>query len=178
LGVRGRRLVRIDPSVWNKAEMVSALGARDVCGIYRVLQTVGVTQRRIADMTGQSQSEISEILAGRRVASYDVLIRIADGLGVPRGRMGLAYDKQATKAYEGGALMPVFDAGSGCWVVQVPTFIDSYEAALVICESLTAARPDDKGQGRSHRSQERLVAIHWLSEAAELVSRTNTNRAA
>jgi transcriptional regulator with XRE-family HTH domain len=50
-----------------------------------------MSQRRIAAMTGQSQSEISEILSGRRVVSYDVLLRIADGLGVPRGLMGLAH---------------------------------------------------------------------------------------
>ena len=38
-----------------------------------------------------SQSEISEIISGRRaVVSYDVLVRIGDGLGVPRGWMGLA----------------------------------------------------------------------------------------
>jgi hypothetical protein len=36
----------------------------------------------------------SEIIAGRRVvSSYDVLVRISDGLGVPRGWMGLASGK-------------------------------------------------------------------------------------
>jgi transcriptional regulator with XRE-family HTH domain len=50
-----------------------------------------VAQRRIAALTDQSQSEVSEIIAGRRVVvSYDVLVRISDGLGVPRGWMGLA----------------------------------------------------------------------------------------
>ncbi|HEX6870767.1 MAG TPA: transcriptional regulator, partial [Micromonosporaceae bacterium] len=33
-----------------------------------------------------------EILSGRQVVSYDLLVRIADGLGVPRGHLGLAYD--------------------------------------------------------------------------------------
>jgi tetratricopeptide (TPR) repeat protein len=36
---------------------------------------------------------VSEILKGRQVMAYDVLVRIADGLGVPRGYMGLAYDE-------------------------------------------------------------------------------------
>jgi transcriptional regulator with XRE-family HTH domain len=46
-----------------------------------------VAQRRIAAITDQSQSEVSEIIAGRRVVvSYDVLVRISDGLGVPRIR--------------------------------------------------------------------------------------------
>ena len=35
---------------------------------------------------------MSEIIAGRRVVdSYDLLVRIADGLGLPRGWMGLAH---------------------------------------------------------------------------------------
>jgi tetratricopeptide (TPR) repeat protein len=38
-------------------------------------------------------SEVSEILKGRQVMSYDVLVRIAEGLGIPRGLMGLAYDE-------------------------------------------------------------------------------------
>ncbi len=41
------------------------------------------------------QSEVSEVLAGRRVMAYDVLVRIAEGLGVERGWMGLAYDPAA-----------------------------------------------------------------------------------
>lgn len=40
-----------------------------------------------------AQSEVSEILSGRKVQSYDVLARIADGLDIPRGLMGLAYDE-------------------------------------------------------------------------------------
>ncbi len=50
-----------------------------------------MTQTRIAQATGQQQSDVSAILAGRRVQSIVVLERIADGLGVPRGWMGLAY---------------------------------------------------------------------------------------
>ncbi|MGH9061370.1 MAG: transcriptional regulator, partial [Acidimicrobiales bacterium] len=46
---------------------------------------------RIAQATGQQQSDVSAILAGRRVLSIAVLERIADGFGVPRGWMGLAY---------------------------------------------------------------------------------------
>ncbi|MFC0861694.1 transcriptional regulator [Sphaerimonospora cavernae] len=51
-----------------------------------------MSQRVIAAHTGQAQSEISEIVAnGRQVMAYEVLSRIADGLGIPRGYMGLAY---------------------------------------------------------------------------------------
>lgn len=34
---------------------------------------------------------MSEILAGRRVMAYDVLARIAESLGVPRGWMGMSW---------------------------------------------------------------------------------------
>jgi len=77
--------------------MRDALAAREVSSIYKQLRRNGVSQRQIAAMTGQSQSEVSEILKGRQVMAYDVLTRIADGLGVPRGYMGLAYD-EATAA--------------------------------------------------------------------------------
>ena len=52
----------------------------------------GFSQTRIAALTGQNQSEVSAILThGRQVNAYDVLARIADGLSIPRGLMGLAY---------------------------------------------------------------------------------------
>ena len=72
--------------------MRDALARRDISEVYRQLRRHGVSQRQIAASTGQSQSEVSEILKGRQVMAYDVLARIADGLGIPRGYMGLAYD--------------------------------------------------------------------------------------
>jgi len=74
--------------------MRAALARRDIGAVYRALVESGVSQRRIAQLTGQSQSEVSEVLRGRRVCGYDVLARIADGLGVPRGWLGLAYDQE------------------------------------------------------------------------------------
>ncbi|MEU8197707.1 helix-turn-helix transcriptional regulator [Microbispora amethystogenes] len=57
-----------------------------------------MSQRAIAARTGQSQSEVSEIVAnGRQVMAYDVLSRIADGLGIPRGYMGLAFDVSSAR---------------------------------------------------------------------------------
>ncbi|GGM57406.1 XRE family transcriptional regulator [Longimycelium tulufanense] len=82
-----------DPKVWEQREMRDALAQRDVSTVYRLLRRVGVSQRQIAALTGQSQSEVSEILKGRQVMAYDVLARIADGLCIPRGYMGLAYDE-------------------------------------------------------------------------------------
>lgn len=92
----------ISSDVWDKREMREALAAREVSAVYRNLRKEGISQRQIAALTGQSQSEVSEILKGRQVMAYDVLARIADGLGVPRGYMGLAYD-EATEIQVVGA---------------------------------------------------------------------------
>jgi transcriptional regulator with XRE-family HTH domain len=74
--------------------MRRALARRDIAEVFRQLQKDGVTQRRIARLTGLSSSEVYEVLRGRRVSAYDVLCRIADGLGVPRGYLGLSYDPE------------------------------------------------------------------------------------
>ncbi len=68
-----------------------ALAERDIAAVFRMLRDAGVSQVKIALATGQQQSEISEIVSGRQVQSVAVLERIADGLGVRRGWMGLAY---------------------------------------------------------------------------------------
>ncbi|MPZ66255.1 MAG: hypothetical protein GEU83_12310 [Pseudonocardiaceae bacterium] len=81
----------IDPEVFDRPAMCDALASRDIGRVYALLVDAGVTQREIAFTTGQSQSEVHEILHGRPVKHYDVLERIATGLGVDRGAMGLAY---------------------------------------------------------------------------------------
>jgi transcriptional regulator with XRE-family HTH domain len=74
----------------SREDMRTAMAGHDIAGMYRILQRYGVSQRQIAAATEQSQSEISEILGGRRVVTYELLLRIAEGLGVPRAFMGLA----------------------------------------------------------------------------------------
>lgn len=67
-----------------------ALATRDVPAVFGLLRDAGVPQRTIAHATDMSQSEVSEVLHGRRVMAYDVLVRIAAGLGIERGWLGLA----------------------------------------------------------------------------------------
>ncbi len=86
----------IDPRLWERPQMRVALARHDISEVYRLLGAAGVSQRRIAALTGQNQSEISDITQGRQVQAYDLLARIADGLGVPRGYMGLAFTDIAT----------------------------------------------------------------------------------
>src|SRR4051794_15595114 len=82
----------LDPAVWERTETRGALAARDLAAVFRLLRKAGTSQRAIAALTGLAPSEVYEIGRGRRVMAYDVLCRIADGLGVPRGYLGLAYD--------------------------------------------------------------------------------------
>jgi len=60
--------------------------------VYKLLMATGVTQKRIADLVRQRETEVSRIVNGGPVLSYDLLVRIADGFGIPRGWMGLAHD--------------------------------------------------------------------------------------
>lgn len=77
-----------------------ALACRDIAEVYRILRDAGISQASIALATQQRESEVSEILAGRRVQSVAVLERIVDGLGVPRGGMGLAYTPDVAPVHQ------------------------------------------------------------------------------
>ncbi len=92
---------RLDAKVWQRSDMRQALASHDMVTVYRLLQRFGMSQRAIAARTGQSQSEISEILSKRRrVLSYELLARIAGGLGLPRGWLCLAYDNETATFVE------------------------------------------------------------------------------
>lgn len=82
----------IDPALYERGDVRRILAALDIGALYRVLQDAGVSQRQIAGLTGQSQSEVSEIVAGRRkVENHQLLQRIATGLSIPPERMGLSW---------------------------------------------------------------------------------------
>jgi transcriptional regulator with XRE-family HTH domain len=84
----------LDPQVWQRMDMRLALASRDLAAVFSLLRRTGTSQRAIAGLTGLAPSEVYEVTRGRRVMAYDVLCRIADGLGVPRGYLGLAYDEE------------------------------------------------------------------------------------
>jgi len=97
----------IDPALWQREDVRRVLAAHDIAALYQVLKDdAGLTQRQMAELTGQSQSEVSEILQGRRVLAYDLLVRIAQGLRIPRELMGLG------TGASGGAAVSADDAYS------------------------------------------------------------------
>ncbi|MGH4012673.1 MAG: helix-turn-helix domain-containing protein [Pseudonocardiaceae bacterium] len=80
---------RPDPAIWDDPPIRAILDDRDITALYRALTSRGVSQHRIAKLTGQNQSEVSEIIKGRTVLNVIVLERIADGLGIPRSYIRL-----------------------------------------------------------------------------------------
>jgi transcriptional regulator with XRE-family HTH domain len=91
----------VDPALYERDEMRAAIIRHDFATLYRALRDEqGLHQRRIAELTGQKQSEVSEILAGRQVHMYSVLRRIVTGLGIPPELAGLsAHDPAAAGTY-------------------------------------------------------------------------------
>lgn len=87
----------IDP-VLLTPEARRALAARDIATVYRLLKDAGVSQRWIAELTGQSQSQVHDIVHGRIVKQYDVVVRIADGLGVDRAWLGVSHGPEGAYA--------------------------------------------------------------------------------
>ncbi|MGH4014077.1 MAG: helix-turn-helix domain-containing protein [Pseudonocardiaceae bacterium] len=87
----GTHTLRIPPQWYARPELAPVLIGHDVGALYRALTETGLSQYGIARLTRQTQSEVSEILKGRRVMAYEVLARVADGLAVPPERMGLSW---------------------------------------------------------------------------------------
>ena len=87
---------RCDPAdsvLYRRGDMRRVLAGWDIAALYQALSDgAGLSQRQIAARAGQTQSEVSEILSGRRgVESHRVLRRIVGGLDIPPEMMGLSW---------------------------------------------------------------------------------------
>lgn len=82
----------IDPALYRRDDVRRILAALDIAGLYLVLKDAGLSQRQIAARTGQSQSEVADIVARRRrVENHYLLKRITSGLSIPPEFMGLSW---------------------------------------------------------------------------------------
>ncbi len=84
----------IDSVPYGRDDMRKILAGWDIPALYRFLNDhAGLSQRQIAARAGQNQSEVAEIVSGRRglVENHRVLRRIAEGLGIPPEMMGLSW---------------------------------------------------------------------------------------
>lgn len=60
--------------------------------VFRHLYTRGYSRTTIGAATSISPNRIGALMQGNQhVSTYEVLERVAAGLGIPRGAMGLAY---------------------------------------------------------------------------------------
>jgi len=86
---------------WSQARYADALARRDVLAIFGYLVEQGWTQRRIAFELGSMQSEISDIMKGRRKPiKVNFFEKVAKSFHIPPGKMGLAWS-DSTKQYQG-----------------------------------------------------------------------------
>lgn len=68
------------------------LGARDIGAVFRFLRTRGWSRAAIAAATGLAETRVRAIAQGKQqITSHEVLERIAEGLHMDRGLVGLAY---------------------------------------------------------------------------------------
>lgn len=80
------------PGLWDRLDMTQALANRDMGSAIRIFRRwTGASQTDVGMMVGLPQPHVSEIERGvRKVATIDLLERIADGLEIPRQMLGLA----------------------------------------------------------------------------------------
>lgn len=80
------------PDLWDRPDMADALARRDIGAVLVIYRKyTGALQGKISAAVDIPQPHISEIIHGRRqVAALEVFERFADGLGIPRHRLGLA----------------------------------------------------------------------------------------
>ncbi|MGH3906560.1 MAG: hypothetical protein ACRDTE_20620, partial [Pseudonocardiaceae bacterium] len=84
----------IDPALYERADLRTALAAHQFGPVFDAVNAeAGLSYREIGRRTETCESVIYEIRKGRTVENYDVLVRIAEGLGIPRHLMGLSYSE-------------------------------------------------------------------------------------
>jgi transcriptional regulator with XRE-family HTH domain len=85
----------VEPEWWTSGSidgvaMPDALAGRDIGAVFRFLHQRGWSWAAIAQATDIGEQRVREIANGkRRVENYDVYVRVAVGLNIPRGYLGV-----------------------------------------------------------------------------------------
>lgn len=75
-----------------RPSLAEALTRRDIGVVFQFLRSCGWSVTALAAATVISENQVRSIARGeQQVRTYDVLERIAEGLSIPRGLLGLAY---------------------------------------------------------------------------------------
>lgn len=95
------QLAQADPHWWHEGThdgrpLRAYLAERDITALFQFLRAHGWSKGSISIATGMSETRVRSVYQGKQfVTSYDVLLRIADGLGIPRGLVGLGSSDDA-----------------------------------------------------------------------------------
>ena len=92
----------LEPQFWARPEVRHALERQDIGAIFRLLSKHGISQMRIATAAGLGQNRVSLISRDKQVVTtLTLLVRIADGLGMPdhaRISLGIAPRQPARRS--------------------------------------------------------------------------------
>ncbi len=162
------------PLAWADPAMRRALAARDMTEVYRRLIAAGLNQRQISQLTGQRPSEVSEVVNGRRVQAIAVLERIAAGLDIEPGWMGLAYTGGRSRSEGHPADVPP-DAQEVTEDVKRRNFLNAAAGTVVwghpvLAEILTSAQTPPTPMPRSISGSD-VAALRDLTEGMRGLAR-------
>jgi transcriptional regulator with XRE-family HTH domain len=168
----------VDEAFWERPELAGPLAARDVAALFRALQGVGFSQRTIARLTRQQQSEISEILAGRQVRTIELVERIADGLLIPRRKMRLAdTEPSATPCAEAPATQRVDHPAAPDHAPAQPTQPSVFRWTGIEIRMLRLAMRMSVREFSAHLGVSDRMVSKWEAGGASIVPR-HINQAA
>jgi transcriptional regulator with XRE-family HTH domain len=99
--------------------------------IFRFLRARGWSRAAIAAATGLSETRVRAVSQGKQqITSYEVLERIAEGLRIERGLMGLGYLSPADRAPASGVLSSALDPFAECDSKTLPSLVAPVPAGL------------------------------------------------
>jgi transcriptional regulator with XRE-family HTH domain len=127
----------------------------------------GFSRARLAATTGLSETRVRQISQGRqRVTSYEVLERIADGLSIPRPRLGLATGPDTVLAHDRGGLADPALHDAWADLLQVLTARSNTDGCTGLRRAvdgqsklIASARAATTGM---HRARLTAAAAHWV----------------
>ncbi|MEU9045828.1 MULTISPECIES: hypothetical protein [unclassified Kitasatospora] len=93
---------RLPAGLLSNPEMIAACRRRDFAAVFRSLKLAGIYPSLIARACDMTPSRVGEVMSGKRkIEKIDLIERIADGLHIPGGMLGLA-----SRTWEQEALVP------------------------------------------------------------------------
>ncbi|KJE21505.1 putative conserved small protein [Frankia torreyi] len=160
---RRRPLPTAPAGLWDRPDMAAALAERDMQAILTIYKRwTGASQPQIATMTGVPQPTISLILNGKRhVSGIDTFEKFAEGLDIPRERLGLAAPKSAEVEPANGPNRRTVLAVGAAWAID-----EELEEVTRRMQAFAASNVDDTALDQLETSIEVVGRRYETSDAA------------